>query len=163
MVVRGGLAGALVGLAVLGLGCGSSVTTLEARWVEPGRSTELCGPGGRLIFSPTSLTEPVRIRFHEVDPQSIQLGKGCGLTNPVVLGAIQFEVLEGSPLTGVRAIADIPVSTPGSLLHVFYEPPMGGGFDDTGGYAPVSSSGCTAEYSDVDAGGTWAFVRPGGG
>lgn len=153
---------ALVALGALVTGCASTVGPGSLQFVRVGETTSVTGPGGMLVFGPTSVDKSVHVQLLAADPGGINLGDGCGLRDPVVLGAIRFEVTESAPIRDVRALADIPAAAAGGLLYVFHEPPQSGGFVSTGGYAVVSADGRVAEYGDVDQEGTWAFVRPGG-
>lgn len=150
-----------VGAVVAASGCashGPSALTV----VAPGKVTVVSGPGGTLVFGPESVDRSVHVTMLPVDPAGIALGDGCGLRNPVIRGALRFEVVEHVAVREVQARADVAGGSPGDLLYVYYEPPQGGGYVNAGSYAVVSADGRAAEFSEVDAEGTWLFVQPGG-
>ncbi|MBD3174642.1 MAG: hypothetical protein GF320_05655 [Armatimonadia bacterium] len=155
---------AMVAALAAVLGCATGPTP-PPTWqlVSPGTTTTVTGPGGSLVFGPSSVDQPVRVTMSEASPQGIELGEGCGLSNPVVLGALRFEVEGDASIRDVRGVAEIPPTSAGSFVHVYREALAGGGYTDAGDFAVVASGGSTAVYEGIDREGTWAFVVPGGG
>lgn len=163
MVSRAAALLALLGMgAVVAAGCCVSHCPSASTVVAHGETTVVSGPGGALVFGPEAVDRSVHVTMLPVDPAGIALGDGCGLRNPIILGALRFEVVEHVAVRDVQARADVASGSPGDLLYVFYEPPQGGGYVNAGGYACVSADGRVAEFNEVNAEGTWLFVRPGG-